>query len=596
MKITQVAISGMHKAQDKVYDLNPGVTYFVGENGAGKSTILEAIQLALLGYIPGYAKTKEGIIKHASGKFMEVNLTLDSGIVINRTWVKSGSGSVSSECNVTGFDGQISDLMKGIELPIFDFNEFTKLTANKLKEWFISFLPNSNKDFNLLTLLKDQLGTRQIASDNLLNEVDKWIQANSVNLKGVDLVKGLNSYLKEEQSFIKGQVSKLQSTVESLIYYDDAPSEDEDELNSKLSALNNEKTLVLKLLAQHDAWEKMKVQVKLLEASLKSNSYDADPRVTSINTEIDELLKKSNEYKEISNTLNKSISELEAELRNIPSANATCPYTNEFCQKASDLAEDANKKRDEVTSELAELKQKRDQYGLSVTMKIDSQIRELQGKLLTIQNEYSKLKMLNEQLGPEPDMSDSRNLESIDSEIKAVQEGLVKVAANRQYDQLTKTVTADKFAMENDLEVLKIWIKLTDANGLQTDMMDEPFKDLSSDMSKYLTQMFGVETTAQFNLATKANSFSFGLTRNGQYIEFDCLSSGERCLFTLALMMCILDRSESQLRVILIDDLLDHLDGSNADSMFKSLQSVDSIQFILAGVKECNEPSICKAV
>ena len=51
MRIKSVHIQGMHNVEDKTYQLS-NATYFYGENGAGKSTVLQAIQLALLGYIP----------------------------------------------------------------------------------------------------------------------------------------------------------------------------------------------------------------------------------------------------------------------------------------------------------------------------------------------------------------------------------------------------------------------------------------------------------------------------------------------------------------------------------------------------------------
>ena len=57
MKFKSITITGMHKVDKKTYTFNDDVTYFIGENGSGKSTILEAAELALLGYIPGYANT-----------------------------------------------------------------------------------------------------------------------------------------------------------------------------------------------------------------------------------------------------------------------------------------------------------------------------------------------------------------------------------------------------------------------------------------------------------------------------------------------------------------------------------------------------------
>ena len=127
-------------------------------------------------------------------------------------------------------------------------------------------------------------------------------------------------------------------------------------------------------------------------------------------------------------------------------------------------------------------------------------------------------------------------------------------------------------------------------------MMNRPFETLAENMSSYLSKIFNANIVAKFNLSSKANSFSFGLDRDGKYIEFDYLSSGEKCLFMLSLIMCILDKSKSQIKTILIDDALDHLDDTNAEHLFKSLKEVTEIQFILAGVQTCNDSTICKAV
>ena len=107
-------------------------------------------------------------------------------------------------------------------------------------------------------------------------------------------------------------------------------------------------------------------------------------------------------------------------------------------------------------------------------------------------------------------------------------------------------------------------------------------------MNTYLHTVFGESVSAKFNLVAKANSFSFGITRKSAYIPFNLLSSGEKCLYTLALMLSIIHVAKSPLKVIMVDDLFDHLDNINADKLFTSLQQVKDIQMIFAGVKEVN--------
>ena len=157
MKVKKIKIAGMHKVDSKSYDINDNITYFIGQNGSGKSTVLEAIQLALLGYIPGYAKTNESIIKHSSGNILSVEADLDNGMKVTRNWLRNGSSVQST----TSEDGKaLDEIMKGVALPVFDFNEFRSMTANKLKDWFITFLPPTDSNINVEQELRSSLGDR----------------------------------------------------------------------------------------------------------------------------------------------------------------------------------------------------------------------------------------------------------------------------------------------------------------------------------------------------------------------------------------------------------------------------------------------------
>ena len=65
MKIKSIYIDGLHNAVNKTYTFND-INYIYGNNGIGKSTILQAIQLALLGYIPGTAKNSREALRAAA--------------------------------------------------------------------------------------------------------------------------------------------------------------------------------------------------------------------------------------------------------------------------------------------------------------------------------------------------------------------------------------------------------------------------------------------------------------------------------------------------------------------------------------------------
>jgi wobble nucleotide-excising tRNase len=124
---------------------------------------------------------------------------------------------------------------------------------------------------------------------------------------------------------------------------------------------------------------------------------------------------------------------------------------------------------------------------------------------------------------------------------------------------------------------------------LQTSLAEKPFEELADTMTGYIQTMYGdTGLKAKFVVSTKANSFSFGLIRDDNYIAYEQLSSGEKCLYALALMICIVNRSKSSLKLLLCDDIFDHLDSISIENTFTALKKITDTQFIFAGVKDCN--------
>lgn len=592
MKIKSVSITGMHHVGMKKYELNEGTTYFIGPNGAGKSTILEAIQFALLGYIPGYDKTNVSLSKHMMGDIMEVKLALDSGITIARICVKSGA-SAKTSLNVTGFEGEISDLIGDVELPVFNFGEFKSMTANQLKNWFIGFLPEGDSTVDVVSELKKVAEERVLPSEELLANVQTYL--NSLSEKGVERIRKLNEYLKSEKSYKDGELKRLQGTVQSLVYYDDAPDADIEALRKEWDDTNEMRSEVVRYNAQLQAYNRALEQIERFKSVLSADCLENDK-------EYSELLKKVEEDEALRSELSEQNSELvqdrirlENEFRLVPTAEATCPYTKEACETAAKLTAEFTKKAEEINTKLFEVSTKISQLNSQLTA-VDISIGSNRTRLADLKNKYIQLDNLKAQAPYEPICSVDKSESELADKMNELRDLMIKVEANRKYDELMQTVTKDKFAIENEIEILKFWIKRTDANGLQTEMMDSPFLELADNISSYLTDLFGEPTKAMFNLQTKANSFSFGVDRAGKYIEYDYLSSGEKCLFSLALMLCLLARSNASLKVMLVDDILDHLDGQNAENLFKTLSSNSDVQFIMAGVKDCNIEEIKRPV
>lgn len=588
MEVKSITIEGMHNAARKHYDLG-SLSYLYGKNGSGKTTVMQAVQLALLGYIPGTNKRNSDIFEHSNGHTMSVSVVISNGtsdIKIQRSWMKKGSSVVSS-MDTYPKDIKIDDFLKDIELPIFNFNEFMNMTPNKMKDWFIRFLPSVSKEFDWKTYLESNVPVGCSISDELACNMEESYRYPST----IEGVQSMNSFIKSLISFKKSEASRLTSSIQSMVYYDDFDEAvDVEEVRSKIQDMN-------KAIELHTQYAEAKTRKLSLESQLRS--YDD---VKSCNlTEIDHMRydvesRYDREIESITETIcdrSKEADSLRSEISymsKVVQSKGVCPYTSDRCEsislKAEDYSESLKKRKsiyEAIIKEIDVLKEK----CAEVQRNRNNELRDLSDK----ESRLHRRMMILEQIEniKIDESSSTVDEEFLRSEIERLQAIITKVEVNKKYQSFIDKVTHDKFAVESDIDVLKHWDKLTDANGLQNEMMIAPFVELESDMNKYLEILYSDEKVrCKFNLESKSNSFNFGVDRDGVYIPFNLLSSGEKCIYTLALMLCISNRSESDLKIVMIDDLLDHLDDDRANMLFDSLSNVQDIQVILAGVKHFN--------
>lgn len=585
MKIKSVLIEGMHNADKKFYTFS-GSTYFHGPNGAGKSTVLQAVQLALLGYIPGTNKKPSDIFEHSNNHTMSVTVTIDndgSDVKIRRTWNEK-KNSISSDIVIEPESFDISSAIGNIELPIFNFSDFMNVSANKLKEWFISFLPKSAGSFNWESIINTPIDNGLKASEHTLE------YANSVCAHlncDIDGVKTFHDQMKALLSVKNADQKRLVASIQSLVHYDDFDDEiDVESTNRIISNLQdtiNKSREYAQIKASNAKINEMIASIEYPDCSID----DLVKQKTSINDEFDKKLRE----------VESNISSLESKLHStsamkkskyaVIASNGICNYTNEVCASLKAKVDDLKSEIAAADEEISEL-----------TSQIDKEKaiwRELQherniklSKVTSAISNAQRVELLKTQLADLPENFEAVDIDFCYSEISRLQMMVAMYEANKRYDQLVETLTKDKFAVDNDIEVIKAWIKLTDANGLQNSLMSLPFEELTADMTKYVRKLYrrdDIET--KFILSEKPNSFSFGLTINDSYIPFNLLSSGEKCIFTLAMMLCLVSRSNGSLKLVMIDDLLDHLDDAKAEMLFQSISEIDDVQIILAGVKNC---------
>ena len=589
MKIAEISIQGMHNVEDKTYTLSD-LNYLFGNNGAGKSTVMQALQLAILGYIPGTDKNKTAIFRHANGKIMRVSVKFDTGDIISRTYKNVGTAIQADISNTIDPEQILAD----IELPIFNFNEFSDMTANKLKDWFINFLPDYNMPFDWIKELADV--APQITKENLTASLGAVSETINAPISLLEKARELNTICKSNVSIYKNEVSRLTSTMQSLVHYDD--------FDTALSEADVNEYIRINDMVLQDVRRKMSVYkqnenaIKTL-AEIKnrigcSSSEDFDKRITELEAKASEWQIKASESEAEMKSLSEKIANLKAEIHaedKILSSNGICPFTNSACHDMQTNIESAKIHVEACNTELKELNLKYTEVSAE-NKTANQQAQIIRTSISSISNDRKLFETLSatvdESLANES-LTDLINKETeLVNDINAKRDIIVKIKANQQYDSLKATISKDIFNAEELLELNKAWDKFTGVNGIQSKIMEAPFELFSDSITKYLVKFFGDATLkAAFKVGEKANSFSFGLKRNGAYFDFDLLSSGEKCMYTLSLLLAIVENAKSELKLVMIDDLLDHLDDNRISDVFTTLYNCTDTQVLLAGVKPC---------
>lgn len=599
MKLNKITIQGMHNIiSPKRYDLSQH-NYFYGKNGAGKSTILQAIQLALLGYIPGYDKTNKGIYQHSNSKTMSVTLELlDNGniIEIERSWTKLGQ-SIKADTNITGTDKKIDEITNGLILPVYDFNDFMKLSSNKMKEWFLEFLPSNTVEINWEDEISN-ITMNYLHSNNIKERVLSYISQSDKD--GKELIVDVNSHIKELISYTKAQVDSIQNTIKELVRYDDAPIKSGEQIRDDINRLNQQKLDRERWLVNKERNQTIQTQLKWYEQTYSSDTLMNDPKYIKYQNEIEQVRSKIHTIEEqqpdLKNKINK-LSEMVIELQHkvkakkeIIATEGICPLCKSHIEHLVESAKnDVAELQAEFDNEYRELQSLKEQYekNKSELLLLDKQFNEAVHRATEVGNGYNEIQNLKAQL---KDVEDRDDLDTnYDEMIKELTDDLIKIQANNKYDELVTRLIADKIRFENELDVLKELKKLTDVNGLQTKAIAEsPFNKLKEKMDELLVAVFGSSYRADFIEEGKSNSFDFGVMIDNKYVSYTTLSSGEKCMFTLAFTFALLSLSDCEIKVILVDDLFDHLDKDNANKLFTSLYNMkDNIQTVFAGVNKC---------
>lgn len=588
MYIIGVSISGFHKIEDRrKYLFNfEGFNYLYGENGSGKSTILQAIQWALFGYIPGTNKLNTAIYEHASKPEMKVevrlcggdNDELDEYIVIRS--LKLENGKLVESLTTYPESIPLDQIVGDINLPILNWSEFNSLSSNKKKDLLISILPSSTKlidSKNYLIQLKEYTQNSSAIVDDVCEQYP--------SLNSIEDIKKLNELLKATKSIIEADKKRLLATIQSLIYYDDCVSTRAvDELKADIQQLSLKRDAALKFESQ---------QSNMQQYKSKLSEYDDLYETIESDSNYAELLKMLNTLKSANISLDSKcdeirnkINEIEydyAQLNKIIESRGICPFIESDCEIIGNTLDESKIKLQKFSDQLHNLNNELFEIKESIknnTIKINN----INSQLSDIEVKYKSRDNLKSLLMNQLDYEGQSSSE-LGQMILQLQDELAKVSANLKYDEMMETVQQQKLVLEEQSDFIKSAIKATGPNGLQSSIVKKPFELMIASMNNYF-EAFKLSNLGQvkFILEEKANSFNFGLVRS-KFIPFELLSSGEQCIFTLIFMLSLSSISDSKIDFLLIDDLFDHLDSTKFDAIINDINLISNgRQLIVAGV------------
>lgn len=638
MYIKSVTIEGMRNVKYKKYELSQ-LVYLHGPNGAGKSTVLNAIQLCLLGYIPGTAKSNAAIMEHANGNRIEVTVELGASdwgthtVEFTRTFERKGR-TVTSNLTFEGFgsDPTMDQIIGDSKLPVFDWNSFTSLTSNKLKDWFIQFIPGMNESVNWEQELQSAVNVDVVYNVDIVKEyADKFSKIDASS--AVDSVIEANSTLKNDVSYCKAALAEKENAVNGLL--DSSDISDSDDLD--VDALQQQYDTAVKKYdaAQASYMDKFKKYTNALNRTSQISKLSDDLSrmlsVEDIESKQAELQSSIDDTVELQEDLQANLDSTQAQkqaaleclaeckanietCKAVVNSDSSCPYTKLACESIARV-------KPQYASKLAQYSSDAESYKQEAA-ECDSNIKFLQQQLNSTEQDKQKCFKLIDELNFKLSQRKAAE-EKLEKATSAVVESVTQKEVNeaqqlmdsakqlerdlsfklntavriKQNADLVESMMLEKYKLQEKLDVLNAWVKLTGANGLQTKLSSKGFTDLEQKLTPYVQELFGSLYTCKFNVAQKANSFSFGLEKRSKlglstYIPYNLLSTGEKTVYAYMLMKYIADNSNSLLKLVMMDDFFDHLDKQRFASLLHTMSNSSTCQVIMAGVVDCN----CEAV
>lgn len=597
MRVNSIVIKNMNNVKQEEIQFQDA-NYLYGCNGCGKSTVLQAVQLALFGYIPGQPKTNSSIFSHCNGNMMKVsaNIEIDcfGSCSITRTWTKVRD---TVTCESVFEPVELEEYLKinsDIELPVLDFSEFSNMSANAVKSWFIDHMIQADSSNSWQDLLELSDIDYSMCEGDFIQLLRDAVDAEETTVAGCV---NLNKAFKVIRSNVKSKRDGLQAAIRTLLFDDDIGrvcEVDIHELKSRIEEIDVEIQHMEKANQVYQRAENLKASIS--EYVHRSTAWDNEI-VAEYETKSEQLQSLEDTYREAQTKYSAATDILRIYNQNHPEPVVTfCEKYNENCYKCDC---DGYKKYQEV--HLPKIKQLEANQRICCEFRdrATEEIHKLRNEIQGIESSYRKISSnkvkidaLQEELDALSDVPDNfKSTENLQSRKSELTSRLVSMMSNLEYTKKSDELSDVKMKLDYEISILDTLIRRTGVNDLQTKLVTEPFEHLATNIEEFSHNYAFKYGELAFNVSTKANSFSFGLNRDGTFVPYDNLSSGEKAKFSIMMQLYMIQKLNYKFDVLIIDDNFDHVDDDNFHDLMEDIgiyASKHSIQFILAGVRSLN--------
>lgn len=308
-RITGIVMENI-KGQNTVQELT-GKDIIIGSNGVGKTTRLQALSIALQGYVPGQGKKAEETFKLSNSNSMTVGLNTHDFSFTREfkkkvTKGKDGSTkeSIQQSLSVSPSKGEskiaekearvISELGS---LPVMlDFNEFLSLSDSKRRE-FIYNLAGFNSEKWTKDRVKEYLENNLLTTELEVNSPEQYELMKSIigdvlkeYPEKYDITAGLQSMIdwtKTKLSYWNDEKKRAQAAVQKIGELKNQLKDTDRNLKANKEELEKLQAELIKVEKQisEDTQKKKNIDARLEKIEqLKKNIADEESIVCSINT------------------------------------------------------------------------------------------------------------------------------------------------------------------------------------------------------------------------------------------------------------------------------------------------------------------------